>query len=54
MIYRLDYCNAQGDELRLDIQYGSNTVINIEGTGNPFTLNYKGDKDDKRLIFIRS
>ena len=54
MIWRLEYCNKFGDTARLDIQKGNATVQMVEGTGEPFILNYKLDKPDKSGYFMTS
>ena len=52
MIWRLT-CNGSGDTARLDIQQGEATpIMEIEGTGNPFTLRVlMVIKKIKHLIF---
>ena len=48
MIWRLTYCNKKGVEARIDIIKGDRTSVEIvQGSGNPFTLSYKLDKNDK-------
>lgn len=54
MIFRLEYCNKDGDTARVDIQKGDATVTTVEGTGNPFVLFYNNDKDDKSGSFRSS
>ena len=48
MIWRLTYCNKEGVEARIDIIKGNRTPVEIvQGSGQPFTLSYKLDKNDK-------
>ena len=48
MIWRLTYCNKKGVEARIDIIKGNRTPIEVvQGSGQPFTLAYKLDKNDK-------
>ena len=48
MIWRLTYCNKKGVEGRIDIIKGDRASIEIvQGSGQPFTLSYKLDKNDK-------
>ena len=48
MIWRLTYCNKKGVEARVDIIRGNRTPVEIvQGSGQPFTLAYKLDKNDK-------
>jgi hypothetical protein len=55
MIYRLEYCNKAGVTARLDIVKGALTPIEvIEGTAEPFILNYKMDKGDNSGFIMSS
>src|SRR5690554_5748242 len=52
MIFRLEYCNKDGLQARLDITTpGEDLIVEIEGTGDPFRLTYKSDKQDKSFHF---
>lgn len=55
MIYRLIYCNKNGDSARIDIIKGALTPVEtIEGTDNPFLLSYKMDTSNKSGFFMNS
>ena len=55
MIYRLIYCNKNGDSARIDIIKGALTPVEtIEGTDNPFLLSYKMDTSNKSGFFMTS
>jgi len=55
MIYRLIYCNKNGDSARIDIIKGAlPPVETIEGTDNPFLLSYKMDTSNKSGFFMTS
>jgi hypothetical protein len=55
MIWRLTYCNKKGVEARIDIIRGNRTPIEIvQGSGQPFTLAYKLDKNDKSGYIMTS
>lgn len=55
MIWRLEYCNKDGVQARLDIIRGASTPVEvIEGTATPFILNYKLDKPDKSGFLMTS
>lgn len=55
MIYRLIYCNRNGDSARIDIIKGALTPVEtIEGTDNPFLLSYKMDTSNKSGFFMTS
>ena len=48
MIWRLTYCNKKGVEARIDIIRGIRTLVEVvQGSGNPFTMSYRLDKNDK-------
>ena len=53
MIFRLEYCNKDGLQARLDITTpGEDLIVEIEGAGDPFRLTYKPDKQDKSFHFL--
>ena len=55
MIWRLTYCNKEGVEARIDIIKGDRASIEIvQGSGQPFTLAYKLDKNDKSGHIMKS
>ena len=55
MIWRLRYCNKDGVEARVEIKRGVSTpIVDVEGTGNPFTLSYNNDKGNKSGMFLTS
>lgn len=55
MIFRLEYCNSNGDNVRVDIKTPVGSEVQpVEGTENPFALKYKGEKSDKSGYFITS
>lgn len=47
--YRLDYCNNNGENARLDIELKDyvGVIFPIEATGNPFELDLNSDEDDR-------
>ena len=55
MIFRLKYCNDFGDTAMIDIETKTGVgVQEIEGSGNPFSLQYKTEKSDKSGRFMTS
>ena len=55
MIFRLQYCNDSGDTAMIDIETKIGVgVQEIEGSGNPFSLQYKTEKSDKSGRFMTS